>query len=322
MLKQEKVRLWVSCHIELQHKIAAWAMDRTEYLNTKELVESVQEALRQIGALGAYRQERDDMTAGSVKELKTQGDAIRAAEYKTEHSQWVFEHPEEVQALETEIDTTWAEMEKLCAHKDAVLQDDLVREQFKEQVRRWVRDHAALHRDIADWCEAKIAYLAVKEENSSSQEVKQQLKVLEAFRARQAELAESNVPALNKLGEEIRAAKHETEYSTWSYEKPAEVKALEESVQKYWTTMDSSAETKLAILEDDLARHIFAEELRLQAGNHKQNFVMLETFSQEKIAYLNVKEEVHNSEEAKQQLSLLKVNVNVLQRSNNTALAL
>lgn len=64
------------------------------------------------------------------------------------------------------------------------------------------------------------------------------------------------VPPLKKMGEEIRAAKYETKYSSYVYDKPEEVKAKEDEVDRMWAELDVLAAAKREVLDDDLGMHV------------------------------------------------------------------
>ena len=133
----------------------------------------------------------------------------------------------------------------------------------------------------------------------------QHLSLLEAYETAKETMTESNVAALHRAGVEIREAKHATPYSNWVYEVPGEVTALESRVEASWKVLSELSAKKLAILSDDLKRESFKEKIRLWVNNHKVSFTEISAWCDVKLAYLAVKEEVPNSESAKQHLSLL-----------------
>jgi hypothetical protein len=253
---QNKVRLWVTCHKGLYDKLAAWIADKRKYLETKELIDTVQGANLQLSLLAAYVQEKKEL-GSTVDALRAQGDEIRRAAYRTVHSQWQYEHCDQVSQLETTVADCWAELTKLSDHKQAVLNDDLAREQFKERTRLWVRNHLEMFSAIKTWADEKLVYLNTKENISSSEPARQHLSLMDTLRTAFQGQTESNVPALKKLGGEIRAAKYETQYSKWVYEKPEEVTQLETTVDSLWVEIKDKSAHKQKVLEDDLAREEF-----------------------------------------------------------------
>jgi spectrin beta len=118
---------------------------------------------------------------------------------------------------------------------------------------------------IKKWADEKLAYLNTKEDISSSEPARQHLSLMDALRTAFQGQTESNVPALKKLGGEIRAAKYETQYSKWVYEKPEEVTQLETTVDSLWVEIKDKSAHKQKVLEDDLAREIFKVWMRCLA---------------------------------------------------------
>ena len=114
-----------------------------------------------------------------------------------------------------------------------------------------------MYTTIKAWADEKLAYLNTKEDISSLEPAKQHLSLMDALRTAFAGMTDSNVPALRKLGDEIRAAKYETTDSRWVYEKPAEVTALESDVSSLWRSIEEKSAHKQKVLEDDLARETF-----------------------------------------------------------------
>jgi hypothetical protein len=211
--------------------IKAWFAAKRTYLQQKEVIDTVQGARLQLGLLEAYQKEKADMTAGDVAALKTLGAEIRAAEYKTTYSQWVYEQPTEVSALETEVEASmWTELDTLRSAKQAVLDDDLAREQYKEATRLKVKNHTEMYNAIDTWSQAKLAYLNTKEAISNSEQAKTQLSLLDTFETEKEGMHVTSVASLIAVGDEIRAAEYKTTLSQWKYEHPAQVAALETQV--------------------------------------------------------------------------------------------
>ena len=110
---------------------------------------------------------------------------------------------------------------------------------------------------IKKWADEKLAYLNVKEDISSSEPARQHLSLMDALQTAFQAFTDSNVPALRKLGDEIRAAKYETQYSQWVYEKPEELTGMETKVAQLWKDIQEKSAHKQKVLEDDLAREQF-----------------------------------------------------------------
>ncbi len=122
--------MWVRCHKGLYDKLTAWIADKRAYLQTKEVIESIQAAELQRGLLAAYIQEKSDMDS-SFTAVKVQGNEIRTAVYRTQYSSWQYEDIAEVAKIEKVVLDASVELSSLTAHKQAILDDDLARETFR-----------------------------------------------------------------------------------------------------------------------------------------------------------------------------------------------
>lgn len=303
---QDKVRLWVKAHADLHANIVAWAADRRTYLQTKELISNIQQAQLQLSTLDAFRQERDDMRLGAVAALRAAGEEIRAAEYKTDISQWRYEQPDAVAALETEIEgPLWDELGALADSKQAVLDDDLVREQFKEAVRLQVKNHGAAYARLTAWATAALAYLNTKEDVKNSESAKSHLSRLQLHDQRREAMVGADIAALVTLGDTIRAARHSTTHSEWTYEYPERLTKEEADVNTRWAQLAEASTTKHAVLDDDLARELYAEETRILADQHAAKQALLGNWVQDKAAYLTAPEDAPTTQDALFHISVL-----------------
>ena len=319
---QDDVRLWVRGHQDSHTSIVAWVDGRRRYLQTKETIDSINEAQLQLSLLRAYGQEKEDKSQGSVVALKAAGSEIREAEYKTEISQWKYEKPEEVEALEAEIEgPLWAELTTLSDEKQRVLADDLAREQFKEKVRLWVKNHEEMFSLLELWSLEKIRYLEVKETISNSEEAKEQLSRLALFEQKKSDLTAADVAGHSKLGAEIRAAVYETEYSRWVYPAPAEVSALEGKVVTHWETMAAKSASKQLVLEDDLARELYAEATRLLADQHGREAGRVMAWAALQDAYLKLREECDTEPQGEYLLSVFDAYVTAKATTTSTTVS-
>eukprot|EP00055_Hartaetosiga_balthica_P011900 m.55751 g.55751 ORF g.55751 m.55751 type:complete len:1252 (-) comp7769_c0_seq1:791-4546(-) len=282
MLFKEKVELDVKVHSEIHQSLSSWAGEKKTYLSTKESISDVQTSYLQLSVLDAFDQEKTDTEAGAVARLNALGTSIRSAKYETEHSQWMYEQPDSVASLESDISTKIEELVTLSTSKRVVLDDDLAREQFKEKVELLVNNHTSLFGVISEWSDKKTVYLDTKETVTSSTVAKQLLAQLELYVKEKDGMTAGAVANLKSLGEEIRNAKYETEHSSWTYENPSAVQKLESDVELVWNTLTSKHNTKKAMLDDDLARELYAEQTRLMASRHSQLHDTITSFVQTK----------------------------------------
>merc|ERR1740128_943155 len=77
---------------------------------------------------------------------------------------------------------------------------------------------------------------------------------------------------LSKLGGEILAAKYETQYSSWVYEKPEEVQSRMDNVTQYFQTLQGSSKEKQVILDQRLKDEILKEKLALEFASLAASF--------------------------------------------------
>eukprot|EP00043_Microstomoeca_roanoka_P017478 m.182433 g.182433 ORF g.182433 m.182433 type:complete len:1285 (+) comp16641_c0_seq1:297-4151(+) len=302
---QNKVRLWVKTHADLQTELAEWYLDRKTYLENKQVIASIQQAELQLSVLSAFRQEKMDVTEGSVASLKQLGEQIRSAEYSTALSHWRYEAPQDVKELEEQIeDTLWPELDKLASTKQVLLEDDLAREQFKEEIRLQVQNHASSYELLEAWCREKLVYLSSKEVVHSSEDAKGHLSLLHAFEEKKAGMLETSVRSLRALGASICKAKYTTSLSTWVYEHPEQVQGLEEQIGLRWAEMREKSEQKRLVLEDDRARELYAEETRLVSSQHADQAAELHKWLDAKVVYLSQREPVLSTQDAQFHLSL------------------
>jgi hypothetical protein len=61
---------------------------------------------------------------------------------------------------------------------------------------------------------------------------------------------------LKQLGSEILAAKYETQYSSWVFEEPDEIRKRESNIDSKWVELDTLSANKKAVLDDHLLRYL------------------------------------------------------------------
>ncbi len=302
---KENVRLKNQQHIEVHSQLVAWHGEKEAYLKNKEEISSVKEAKAQLSLLDGYGQEEKGITESSVAYLKQLGAEILAAKYETQYSSYTFENPDEVNARESDIDAKWQSLSDLSAEKRRVLDDDLARETFAERTRVNDVQHANAHAKFVGWYNEKEAYLKTKEAVNSVSEAQTQISILDGYEQEAKGVTDSSVASLKVLGAEILAAKYETQYSSYVFEKPEEIKTREQDVDSKLAHLSQLSAEKRSVLEDDLARETFAERTRVTNKQHINAYTKLVAWYSEKEAYLKKKEDVNSVSEAQTQLSLL-----------------
>lgn len=304
-LFKEALTLKVDVHADINDNLVAWASKKTMYFKTKEEVASVLEARLQLSTLDSADREVTDVKSGNYARLQELGGEIRAAEYKTALSEWRYPTPDEVTGLEQAMEGSLAELAAQSAAKRAVLDDDLAREKVKERVELLAKTHLEKQESVLGWGEAKGEYLDNKEPVDSSAAATSCLAVLEAFEKERASFEAAEIALLRELGATIRNTKYETEHSRWEYEDIAVVDTLEAAVDTMLDALATAAVAKKAVLEDDLARELYAEESRLLAGQHVDTGIACAKWANDKAAYLQTDVVVHSIREAQVALSVL-----------------
>lgn len=304
-LFKEATVMKVDVHKDLNTKLVAWCNEKHQYLDTKNNVDSVVVAKTLLSTLDAYDKEKADVFAGNFKALTDVGNEIRDAKYKTDISEWVYPDPDTLSRMEESLDGEMQSLDQKSAHRRAVLEDDLAREDLKDNVGLWVTNHTNIYNNFESFAQEKLTYLAVKEDVHDSLEAKRQLNILDAYVLDRTAIEKGAVAELISLGEKIRTTEYKTEYSQWVYERPQEVSQLETSAAQRLAEMDDAHASKRAVLEDDLARELYAEETRVIAGQHLDKGLQCAKWATLKVEFMESDIIVHSIKEAQVAISLL-----------------
>jgi len=168
-----------------------------------------------------------------------------------------------------------------------------------------VLNHTNLFANFDRWAKDKTVYLAVLEEISNSQEAMSHLNVLDAFVTDKTAFENGTIAELLALGEKIRKTEYSSEYCQWCYEKPDEITAIEANATDILGVLVSGEKEKRNVLDDDLARELYAEETRLMAGRHVDKGLQCANWASLKVEYTESDIFVHSISEAQVGLSLL-----------------
>jgi hypothetical protein len=282
-------------HIAKTEDLRKWSGEKKIYLSTKEEVKSVGSANYQLNVLGNYESEFKGIQ-GVFADLKAVGDNLEKEKY---------EDLKVVRSREDTINKLFEELNTLNTNKRAFLEDDLSRETLAEKVGEWDKDHQRKYEKLQAFVAEKKKYLQTKEDIKSVSDAKLELEILDAYESEKKHIFEGNVPALQKLGGEIRAAKYESKYSVWMLPELIKVQKRDMGIDAAFQELDLLSSQKLKVLKDDLAREEFRENLNRSNEEHIDNFNMLQKWVEEKTAYLKVVEEIKSSTDAEMHLGYL-----------------
>jgi hypothetical protein len=193
--------------------------------------------------------------------------------------------------------------------KLAVLNDDLAREQFKQKLRRWNRQHAETFKILMSWITESRAYLGKKDPVDSIADAEKNLARLNAYEVAKQDVLNVNVSALKRQGEEILTAEHKSIWSVWKWETPDEVATRETEISDLFVILNGLSTKKKAVLDDDLGREQFREKLRLAAQKHLETYNNIKTWVTAMTTALSRKEEANSIADATNNLATLASNV-------------
>eukprot|EP00211_Chloroparvula_japonica_P004956 CAMPEP_0119119142 /NCGR_PEP_ID=MMETSP1310-20130426/760_1 /TAXON_ID=464262 /ORGANISM="Genus nov. species nov., Strain RCC2339" /LENGTH=856 /DNA_ID=CAMNT_0007108559 /DNA_START=117 /DNA_END=2684 /DNA_ORIENTATION=+ len=281
-------------HKDRYADLEEWIKLKDIYLNTKEDVRSVGEAQLQLTLMSAYETESSDVQKGSVVDLQKVGEELVREKY---------ERSEEVQARETFVTSKFEEFSSLAAKKRAVLEDDLAREVYRADVRVKAVGHKNRYNKISAWVAEKEKYLRTEEKIDNTTEAQLQVALLGQYNKESKGYYSSQVVSLVKVGDDIRAAKYESDLSSWTYENPEELNQDEADLEAKFKTLNELHDAKKPVLDDHLARELHKDRLRIQDKGHKELHASLDAWYGETAAYLKARPEIDSVPEAQLQLS-------------------
>jgi len=282
-------------HTSKSEELRKWDDEKKIYLSAKEEVKSVGSATYQLNILADFQNEFKGVESMCV-ELKKTGDYL--SEEKSEDIK-------SVRARESAIGKQHEELTTLTKGKKEVLDDDLKREKYAEEVLGWDHDHQRKYEKLQAFITEKKVFLEAKPEIKSVSDAKLQIDLLDAFENEKKLIYEGNYPALQKLGGDIRGAKYESKFSVWVLPELVKVQKREMSIEAGFQELDSLSGTKSKILKDALSREEFREKYIRRNQEHIDKFNILDKWIKEKTTYLKVREEIKSSSDAETHLGFL-----------------
>lgn len=253
-LYKEPILLVNGQHQAKHAQINTWVAEKKAYLEAREEIDSISAAKLQLSLLEAFEKEKTDLGATAVPALKDLGKTVLEAEYKSEHSEWKFETPDEVTGRESEIDAAWENLSELSATKKSDLDASLAKEEKKEQLRL---QFANLAGEFVRWSK-DIS------ENAASSHFGFNLAEVEAYKA--------TLDAENsQVGEKSSSNKSEWEGFV------SEMGELGVTDNQYTTITSADLDSSLASLNDAIAKRNEAYETEL--ARQRANDALCKSFA-------------------------------------------
>src|SRR5262249_2432860 len=118
------------------------------------------------------------------------------------------------------------------------------------------------------------------------------LNQIHAFDAEKGEITKGGVVTFKELGQKILKAEYKTSLSRYVFPNPDEIKERETFVDESWEKMAALYKSKLAVLEDDLAREKRREHPRVGNTQHGDRHKKITAWVNDSLAYLKTKEQI------------------------------
>ncbi|MDP2434761.1 MAG: hypothetical protein Q8P67_03370, partial [archaeon] len=290
-------------HKDRSAKLVAYQAETRAYLQTKEVSHSVAAAQYQVRRLEASDEERLSIFGSTFQKLQELGAYLLAEHY---------ERSNEVSAREAEITQAFTALAAASTAKHPILDDDLAREEFREQVRLQNERHISEFDKLNSWAtETALPYLSKKEHVDSVADANKQLGLIQAHHTVKEAKTKFDLAHLIALGQQIAAARYDRGLSTYQFgdaPDPAGIQtvhAREADINGRWAQLAELYAQKKAVLEDDLARESFREALYVQEGIHSGSFTALEGYIAEAAHYLSAREHIDDIPKANTAVSIL-----------------
>ena len=119
--------------------IKGWADEKICYLDVKEDIKSIEPARQHLSLISALTTSFVGKMEVAIPAVYKLGIDIQGAKYVTMYSQWEYEKLREIKAMSETVASLCSNIRKKSEHKKAVLEDDLVREIYKERTRLMVQ---------------------------------------------------------------------------------------------------------------------------------------------------------------------------------------
>jgi len=242
-------------HNLLFQKLVDWINLKTSYLNTKAICDSVSAARFAISTLDAFVTELSDVTSTTAKQLFEKTQYLINEKY--ERSNEIVQREEQVKQGLTTVGT-------LSEQQRPVLEDDLARETFRENLRIDVLEYNHKIQSFEAWAAEKSEVLAKRDELLSVSLCSEQITLLNSLKEDLNDAQTGLIGPINNKCEKILNAKYETQYSSYEYEDKNSIHAAAANAAARLQGLHQEAAAKEQYLNECLAREEKKEELRLK----------------------------------------------------------
>jgi Ca2+-binding EF-hand superfamily protein len=242
-------------HLLLFQKLNDWINLKTQYLNTKAICDSVGAARFAISTLDAFVNELGDITSTTVKSLQEKTQYLL-----NEH----YEKGEEIAQREQSISAGVTNVGTLSEQMRPVLEDDLARETFRENLRIEVLTYFQKVQGFEGWANEKSTVLAQRDELLSCALCAEQISLLNSLKEDLNDAQNGYIVPIDSKANKIITAKYETQYSSYEYEDKDSVQQGDENCSLRLQQLHQEAGAKEQYLNECLVREEKKEELRLK----------------------------------------------------------
>ena len=242
-------------HKLLFEKLNDWINLKTAYLNTKAICDSVSAARFALQTLDAFVTELHDVTSTTAKALADKTQYL--VDEKYEHSDEVLQRDALIKQGLTTVGT-------LSEQQRPVLEDDLARETFRENLRIEVLEYNHKVQMYEAWAAEKSEVLAKRDELLSVSLCSEQITLLNSLKDDLNDAQTGLLAPIAAKCEKIVNAKYETQYSSYEYEDKQGIQSSADNAASRLQGLHQEAEAKEQYLNECLAREEKKEELRLK----------------------------------------------------------
>eukprot|EP01105_Mastigella_eilhardi_P007218 TRINITY_DN18728_c0_g1_i1.p1 TRINITY_DN18728_c0_g1~~TRINITY_DN18728_c0_g1_i1.p1 ORF type:complete len:1570 (+),score=567.85 TRINITY_DN18728_c0_g1_i1:44-4753(+) len=312
-------------HKSIFENLKKWVSEKEDYLKQRPIIDSVSSAQLQLRLLEAFKKEKETVISTTFAKLKE----LRAFLEKE-----IYEHIDTVKQLEADVDNSMVHLDEMVAQRAPVLDDDLKRETYKQEVRLQHKEFMRMHELLDNqWIKPKEVYLNTYVEIHSVEEANVQLSLVDLHEKDCRLMGDSLVDTLKKLAKQIMDSKYESQWSTYTFEhtqtkdpvheysEPTHRQTVtdnEKYILEKWALLDELTAKLKGILADHLAREEYASKTRIIANNYMAKLKEIKHWVEASETYLAAREHVHNVQDARTELSRIQSFIEQLHYMHDT----